>query len=53
MVFVNLFPVLFFMETILSPVLLFLPLQLSDCTSIQSGKQLPSMNGYTTGVLTS
>ena len=28
-------------------------LQLSVCTSIPSGKQLPLMNGYTMGVLTS
>jgi hypothetical protein len=42
---------LFFTETILFPVRLFLLLQLFDCISTQSGKQHPLMNGYTTAVL--
>jgi hypothetical protein len=44
MVFVNLFLDLFFTETILFPVPLFLLLQLLDCIFTQSGKLHPLMN---------
>jgi hypothetical protein len=42
---------LFFTETILFPVPLFLLLQLLDCIFTHSGKLHPLMNGYTTAGL--
>nr|AVE14558.1 PsbA [Angelica tsinlingensis] len=51
MVFVSLFLDLYFTETILFLVPLFLLLRLSVCTFTRYGKQHPLMNGYTMAVL--
>jgi len=51
MVFVSLFLVLYFMETTLSLVLLFLLLRRSDCIFTQFGKLHLLMNGYTMAVI--
>jgi len=53
MVFVSLFLVLYFMETILSLVILLLLLRRSDSIFTQVGKLHLMMNGYTMEVLMS